>query len=78
MFQRPSRALHALLSLVDDVLADPLDEGRPHPHRRPVRWQRERRAGSVAARPADCLSPVRPSRPASASGPVRRVERLSR
>jgi hypothetical protein len=30
-----------------------------HPHRRPLRWQPARRAGSVPAAPAYCLCPVR-------------------
>jgi hypothetical protein len=34
---------------------------RPHPHRRPLRWDRPRRAGTVPARPAHCLSPIRPA-----------------
>src|ERR1700690_2138321 len=30
----------------------------PHPHRRPLRWERERRPGSVPHPPMHCLSPV--------------------
>ena len=30
-----------------------------HPHRRNLRWQRSRRPGTVPARPAHCVSPVR-------------------
>jgi hypothetical protein len=33
----------------------------PHPHRRELRWERERRPGSVPRRPAHCISPVRPT-----------------
>jgi hypothetical protein len=65
MFHRSSRPLRRLLSLLDDVLGDPLDEAVPHPHRQPLRWQPARRPGSVAARPAHCTSPVRASAPAS-------------
>jgi hypothetical protein len=60
MFQRSSRPLRALLSLFDDVLGDPVDQAARHPHRRPLRWQPERRAGSVASRPEYCISPVQP------------------
>jgi hypothetical protein len=78
MFQRPSRALHALLSLVDDVLADPFDAGPPHPHRRPLRWQRPRRAGSVPAPPAYCVSPVRSAGSPRVRESARRLDRLAR
>jgi hypothetical protein len=62
MFQLTPERLHRLLSLVDDVLAgDPPEEATPHPHRRPLSWQPARRAGTVTARPALCLSPVRMS-----------------
>jgi len=60
MFQSSARRLRALLSLVDDVLGDPPEAEAPHPHRRPLRFQPERRRGSVAPGPAHCLSPVRP------------------
>jgi len=53
------------MTLVDDVLGDPEPPAAPHPHRRPVRIQSERRAGTAAARPTHCLSPV-PVRPATA------------
>jgi hypothetical protein len=66
MFQRSSERLYRLLSLLDDVLGDPIEEAAPHPHRRALRWERERRPGSVAARPAHCISPVRASSRASA------------
>jgi hypothetical protein len=64
MFQRRLRPFRGLLSLLDDVLGDDFDQAdrtdeAPHPHRRSLRWQRERRPGSVAPRPAHCISPVR-------------------
>lgn len=59
MFQASVKRFRALMTLVDDVLGDPEPPVAPHPHRRPVRIERARRAGSVAARPAHCLSPVR-------------------
>jgi hypothetical protein len=33
-----------------------------HPHRRPLRWERSRRPGTVAPRPSHCISPVRRKR----------------
>jgi hypothetical protein len=60
MFQASAKRFRALMTLVDDVLGDPEPLAAPHPHRRPVRIQRERRAGTVATRPMHCLSPVRP------------------
>ena len=65
MFQASGKRLRTLLTLLDDVLGDPEPPAAPHPHRRPVRIQRERRAGTVATRPTHCLSPV-PVRPAAA------------
>jgi hypothetical protein len=59
MFQASVKRFRTLLTLVDDVLGDPEPPAAPHPHRRPVRIERERRAGSVATRPMHCLSPVR-------------------
>ena len=66
MFQSSAYRLRAWLSRFEDVLADHPDEAHDstddplsHPHRRPLRWERTRRAGSVAARPAHCISPVR-------------------
>jgi hypothetical protein len=49
--------------LPDDTLA--------HPHRRPLRWERTRRPGSVPAGPAHCICPVR----APASGTDERDRR---
>jgi hypothetical protein len=67
MFQSSTKRLRAWMALADEVLgaAPPADahlESRPwatHPHRRPLRWQRERRGGTVPATPAHCLCPVR-------------------
>jgi hypothetical protein len=59
MFQSSAKRLRAWLSVLDDVLGDPPPEVALHPHRRPLRWQHERRGGSVPARPAHCLSPIR-------------------
>jgi hypothetical protein len=63
MFQSSSNRLRAWLKLVDDVLddflGDPPVHAQPHPHRRPLRIEHRRRPGSVPARPAYCLSPVR-------------------
>jgi len=58
MFQSSGKRLRALLSRFEDVLGDPPAQA-PHPHRRPVRIDLERRGGSVPARPAHCLCPVR-------------------
>jgi hypothetical protein len=30
----------------------------PHPHRHPLRWERQRRPGSVPHPPAHCISPI--------------------
>jgi hypothetical protein len=61
MFQSSSKRLRAWLKWTEDILGDPPEDARPHPHRRELRWERTRRGGSVAARPAHCISPVRPS-----------------
>jgi hypothetical protein len=63
MFHLTPERLQRLLDLVDDVLAgDPPEEAdNHHPHRQPIRWQPNRRAGTANARPAHCLSPVRMS-----------------
>jgi hypothetical protein len=65
MFQSSKTRLRTWLSWAEDVLADPPDEAQgdadnfhTHPHRRPLRWQRPRRPGAVAPRPAHCVSPV--------------------
>jgi hypothetical protein len=66
MFQSSAHRLRAWLTRADDVLGDPADDAHDrqddplvHPHRRPLSWERTRRAGAVAARPAHCISPVR-------------------
>ena len=68
MFRTSFTRLRTWLETVD-VLGDSPDEAQAleenffeHPHRSPLRWERERRAGSVQARPAHCLCPVRPGR----------------
>jgi hypothetical protein len=65
MFQSSKQRLRTWLSWAEDVLADPLDDAQgesdnfhTHPHRRPLRWERSRRPGAIAARPAHCISPV--------------------
>jgi hypothetical protein len=72
MFQASVKRFRALMTLVDDVLGDPEPPAAAHPHRRPVRIQWERRAGTVATRPTHCLSPV-PVRPAAARARRERV-----
>jgi hypothetical protein len=78
MFQSSTTRLRAWLKRVDDVLEDVLGDppaaAQPHPHRRPLRWERTRRAGSVSARPAHCLSPIR----ASGTGSSARRDRAGR
>jgi hypothetical protein len=74
MFQ-PSSKFQLLLQIVDDALVGapeaPLPSDERHPHRVPLRWEPTRRSGSVPARPAHCLSPVRQER-------VARAERVAR
>jgi hypothetical protein len=74
MFRSALTRLRAVLELTDDLLGDPYDEPQSstaqlhiaaHPHRQPLRWERSRRPGSVPAKPAHCLSPVRHGRTAS-------------
>jgi hypothetical protein len=72
MFQASVKRLRALMTLVDDVLADLEPPAAPHPHRRPVRIGWERRAGTVATRPTHCLSPL-PVRPVTVRGTRDRV-----
>jgi hypothetical protein len=73
MFRTSFTRLRAWLETVD-VLGDSPDDAQAleedffeHPHRRPLRWERERRTGSVQPRPAHCLCPVRPAPARSAS-----------
>ncbi|HEY6525705.1 MAG TPA: hypothetical protein VIY10_18120 [Solirubrobacteraceae bacterium] len=72
MFQASVKRFRALVTLFDDVLGDPEPPAALHPHRRPVRIQRERRSGTVAPRPTHCLCPV-PVRPAAARTTRERV-----
>jgi hypothetical protein len=69
MFLSLNNRLRAWLALADDILGHPpADVDRAwteHPHRRPLIWHRERRAGSVLAAPAYCLCPIRPAREVS-------------
>jgi hypothetical protein len=58
--------MRAWLEFVDDFLGDPpadahdhQEPSETHPHRRRLRWERERRGGSVPATPAHCLCPIR-------------------
>jgi hypothetical protein len=67
MFQASINRFRALMTLVDDVLGDPEPPAAPHPHRRPVTIQWERRPGMVPTRPTHCLSPL-PARPVTARG----------
>jgi hypothetical protein len=62
MFQASKSRLRAWLERFDDILGDPPEAAPPHPHRVPLRWERDRRAGTVPARPAHCISPVRTER----------------
>jgi hypothetical protein len=61
MFQLNTNRIRAFLSTFDDVLGDPQPQAA-HPHRRPLKWDRQRRPGMVASRPAHCLCPVRSER----------------
>jgi len=58
MFQSSVKRLRALLTLTDDLLGDP-PAPETHPHRRPVRIERERRPGSVSPRAMHCVCSVR-------------------
>ena len=80
MFQSSKKRLRAWLDVVDEMLVgDPpadVEVDPPlwdrHPHRRALRWQRARRAGSVPAAPAHCLCPVRPVRRGVSERPTMR------
>jgi hypothetical protein len=69
MFRHSLQRLRAWLEAPEDVLGASPAPVQPasvelyltHPHRRPLRWDRERRPGMVPAKPAHCLSPVRSS-----------------
>lgn len=62
MFQATKKRLQLLFDVVDDMLVGAPEEdmeiAAPHPHARTVQLRIERRAGSVAAREAHCLSPI--------------------
>ncbi|HET9124353.1 MAG TPA: hypothetical protein VFN65_05655 [Solirubrobacteraceae bacterium] len=62
MFQATKKRLQRLLDVVDDMLVGAPEEdmeiAAPHPHVRTVQLRIERRAGTVAPRPAHCLSPL--------------------
>jgi hypothetical protein len=62
MFQSSLSRMRALLSRADEQTSELPAVPAPHPHRVPLRIERTRRAGSVPARPAHCISPVRASR----------------
>jgi hypothetical protein len=72
MFQSSKERVRAWLERFDDFLGDPPEAAPPHPHRVPLKWDRARRPGSVPARPAHCISPVRPL------GDVRAHDRAAR
>ena len=67
MFQASKQRLQRLLDVVDDMLVgapeEDLEIAAPHPHARTVQLRIERRPGTVAPRPAHCLSPIQ--RPAA-------------
>jgi hypothetical protein len=67
MFHSSTKRLRAWLKWTEDILGDEPVDARPHPHRRQLRWDRPRRAGSVPPRLTDCVSPIR-----SATGPAAR------
>jgi hypothetical protein len=66
MFQSSANRLRVWLDRAGDILGDPpeaMDRDHEyhltHPHRRDLRWERNRRPGMVRPRPAHCISPVR-------------------
>jgi len=62
MFQSSHSRIRALLGRAEEAAIEISAAVPPHPHRRPLRFERTRRAGAVPARPAHCISPVRASR----------------
>lgn len=61
MFLATKKRLQHLLDVVDDMLVgapEDIEVAAPHPHARTVQLRIERRPGSVAPRPAQCLSPI--------------------
>jgi hypothetical protein len=76
MFQATKKRLQRLLDVVDDMLVgapeEDLESAAPHPHARTVQLRIDRRAGTVASRPAHCLSPIqRPAARRTTSDAVR-------
>jgi hypothetical protein len=71
MFQSSVKRIRALASLFDDVLGNPQTEPAPHPHRQPLRWDRDRRIGAVRPREAHCVSSVRSSAAAGRDQAIR-------
>jgi hypothetical protein len=65
MFHSSAKRLRAWFKRAEDILGDAPVDAPPHPHRRPLRWDRTRRAGSVQPRYAHCISPVRAPTPAT-------------
>ena len=67
MFRSSAYRVRAWLAGAGDILGTDLedeiavegDDAATHPHRRELRWERSRRSGTVPARPAHCISPVR-------------------
>jgi hypothetical protein len=64
MFHSSMTRLRTWLERFDDILGDPPEAAPPHPHRSQLRWERDRRPGSVPARPAHCICPIRSGSPA--------------
>jgi hypothetical protein len=88
MFRSTAQSLRAWwIDFSDDILGadlppssyeeepDAVEHHLTHPHRRPLATNHVRRDGAVAARPAHCLSPVRPAgtRPAGTWDPAARL-----
>jgi len=55
--EHPPETANAQLIAADEQSAAPPAR---HPHRRELRWERDRRPGSIPPPPAHCISPVRP------------------
>jgi hypothetical protein len=71
MFRSSANRLRVWVALAEGLLdgpspEEPVQPWETHPHRRPLRWQWERRGGSVPPAPAYCLCPIR--RAPSAAG----------
>jgi hypothetical protein len=62
MFRSSIAKIRSWLTLADDdLLGEPEVVVPHHPHRRPLTYKPVRRHGAVPARPAVCVSPVRPA-----------------